>query len=121
MSECEMPQYYAWTEPIARKEHKCCECDAPILKGEKHLCVNVCWEYRPERYRQHILCAEACMLVRDSGMNDDECLYFGGLSEFWSDSRSERWQGRQLEARKNLWRMMLGIRRRENKSLEKLK
>lgn len=118
MSECELPQYYNWTEPVARKRHECCECNAPILKGEKHLRVNGCWENVPGTFRQHLLCAEACELVRDEGLNDDECLYFGGLFEFWNDSCGYFGRFEKVEARKKLWFYMLKIKRRERKVKE---
>jgi len=113
MSDCELPSYYVWKEPVARKPHKCCECDAPILPGEKYLQVNCAWDGEPYVYRQHLLCAEACELVRDSGMNDGECVYYGGLWEFWSESRGKWWPENQRDCRRKLWRLMLRIRRRE--------
>ncbi len=116
MSECEIPDYYVCTERVARKVHKCCECSAPILVGEKHLEVSASWEGRPDRYRQHLLCEQACEFVRDKGLNDDECLYYGELKEWWptwvkyGDNTSAK-----LEDRAALWRMMLRIMRRERK------
>lgn len=115
MSDCEIPQYYFCKDVTARKEHKCCECDARILIGEKHLRVNACWDSRPETYRQHHLCQQACELVRDSGINDDECVYYGGLWEYWAETRNELYSGKKLEARQLLWRLMLRIKRRERK------
>lgn len=122
MSDCELPEYYECKERVARKPHKCCECSAPIKIKEKHLVVSTCYEGRPGRYRQHALCQQACEFVRDQGINDDECLYFGGLQEFYGgwikdgSSNSE-----PIEIRRTLWRMMLGINRRERKSPALLK
>ena len=115
MSECEIPQYYTSAERKARKAHECCECGAPILLGEEYLQVNACWEGKPKTYRQHQLCAEACMFVRDKGWNDDECIYFGGLDEFLEDYWRHERQGTE-EDRRKFWRMILGIKRRERKS-----
>ena len=114
--DCEIAQYYNWKERVARKEHECCECDAKIIPGEKYLQVNACWEHRPDTYRQHLLCARACEYVRDSGINDDECLYYGGLKEWWGE-----WVGgmnnRDAEEaqRATVWRFMLQITRRERR------
>lgn len=119
MSDCEIAQYYVCKEPVARKIHKCCECSAPIEVGEKHLRIDACWENRPGRYRQHLLCAEACEYVRDSGMNDDECLSFGELWEFWR-SDSPYYTERELPERRALWRLMLRICRRERKTSVKV-
>lgn len=113
MNDCELPQYYTCAEPVARKEHRCEECSVPIEKGERYLNVNGCWDGTPARFKQHLLCAEACMLIRDSGMNDDECISFGGLYGFWEDMRHEVWSMRFREARRRLWRLMLKIKRRE--------
>lgn len=113
MSDCELPAYYVCSEPVARKKHGCCECSAPIQIGEKHLCVSACYEGNPERFRQHFLCAEACMLVRDAGLNDDECLMFGGLFEFWLEKDNFSYDPLNIEAGRKLWRFMLRIKRRE--------
>ncbi len=115
MSECELPQYYRCAEHTARKIHDCCECSAPIVPGEKYLQINACWENRPGVYRQHLLCQAACETVRDSGMNDDECLAFGELYEFWRTDSGGPYHSTELPARQKLWVMMLGILRRERK------
>lgn len=85
MSDCEIAQYYVATERRAAKEHDCCECDAPILVNERYLEVRACWEGRPCIERQHTLCQHACEFVRDSGINDDECIYYGGLKEWYHE------------------------------------
>lgn len=86
MSECELPQFFNWSEPVARKQHRCCECSAPIHKGEKHFSATGRWDYGIETYRQHLLCCEACMFVRDN-LNGSECICFGGLREWHSEAR----------------------------------
>lgn len=88
MIECTIPDVYRWSEPIARKQYKCCECRALILKGEKHFqCFGV-WEGDASTYRQHLLCAEASMLIRDL-FNGGECIGFGCLKESLGEMR---WQ-----------------------------
>lgn len=115
MSDCELPQYYVCKDRTARKEHPCCECAAPILKGEKYLQINASWDHQPDVYRQHHLCQAACEFVRDSGINDSECVYYGGLKEYWTDSRSGFFATEDREDRKKLWFLMLKIYRRERK------
>lgn len=115
MSDCERPDYYRCTEPVARKAHECCECSAKIVPGEKHLRVDACWDRQPDRFRQHLRCAEACELVRDKDLFDGDCLGFGELRDFWVDSDGEWANLGQLEARRKLWSLMLGIIRRERK------
>ncbi|SRR5216684_6154801 len=116
MSECELPQYYVCKDVSARKTHKCCECNAPIDKGEKHLLVSACWEGKPGRYRQHQLCEKACEYVRDRGLNDDECVAFGELQDWYGNWIHDGFDDGQPEDRSVMWRFMLGITRRERKA-----
>ncbi len=109
--ECDLPAFYSWSEPVARKEHKCCECTAPITKGEKHLVATGKWDRGLSSFRQHLLCAEACMFIRDK-LNDGECICFGGLDDFY---RGMQWQcGDKTDA---VWRefrnKLAAIKRRE--------
>ncbi len=120
--DCEIAQYYKWKERTARKDHACCECSALIKAGEKYLQVNACWDNRPDVYRQHLLCARACELVRDTGMNDDECVYYGGLFEWWDQAKDDCWIWDDVRAHpdfKRLREMLYRIRRRERESRPK--
>lgn len=108
-------EFYAWTEPVARKEHRCCECSAPILKGEKHFHGRGKWEGSISVHRQHLLCCEACMWVRDS--LEGECLPFGSLMdyrrEYLADSARYMTRGtKDLDIRVFL-RLLAKIRKRE--------
>ena len=117
MSDCEIAQYHKCQERVARKPHKCCECSAPINSGEKYLQVNACWDNQPFVGRQHLLCAEACEFVRDSGINDDECVYYGGLKEWYAEWVSGGYTHEADEAdRVKIWRFMLRIKRRERQA-----
>ncbi len=102
MSECDLPQFYNWSEPVARKQHKCCECSAPIAKGEKHFVATGKWDFGISTFRQHLLCMEACMFIRDK-FNGSECICFGGLEEWVSESR---WQQDKTHP---LWRKLRGM------------
>lgn len=86
MSECELPIFYEYAEPIAGKRHKCVECNAPIPKGEKHFHGWGKWDYGMASYRQHLVCMEACMMIRDD-FNDGECIGFGELKEFFGEMK----------------------------------
>lgn len=78
---CEMPEFYGGSWPIARKEHICCECSAPIFKGEKYGCFTGKWPGDGvQTYRQHLKCEEACRYIRDVHLG--ECIGFGQLFEF---------------------------------------
>jgi len=77
---CELPVFYRHSEPVARKQHKCCECSAPILNGERYFAAWCVWGGEAHTYRQHLACMEACMLIRDR-FADGYCIGFGDLME----------------------------------------
>lgn len=112
MFDCDISaDFFSWSEPVARKKHGCCECSAPILKGEKHYHGRGKWDGRIDDCRQHFLCMEACMLVRDK-INLD-CIPFGSLMEWYGEYRNDI---RDQEAGRQLMRMMVKIRRREREA-----
>jgi hypothetical protein len=97
---CERPEFYAETFPIARKAHACCECDAPINVGEKHLKATGKSDGEFWEARQHMLCRELCMLM---GETDGECFCFGEMREMWTEGdfhlRGHRKDGPYAKAR----------------------
>lgn len=113
--ECEVPQFYSHSEPVARKRHKCCECRAPILPGEQHFRYSGKWEGCLSTGRQHYACMEACMLIRDEFENG-ECIGFGELKSTFADMR---WQmnrtEKSVEKVRKLRSLMAAIIRRERK------
>jgi len=112
MFTCDVrPDFYSWAEPVASKEHKCCECLAPILKGETYFRAVGKWEGVVSTHRQHLLCMEACMLVRDK-LNDFECIPFGTLQEWYGTYRHDFFNGRHPDEFLELVRMIVKIRRR---------
>lgn len=114
---CELPSFYSYTEPVARKKHRCCECSAPINKGEKHFHGVGCWEGDFSTYRQHRLCMAACMFIRDH-INHHECIGFGELKDYMSDHRmiSSRPRSTLCDDWKQLRHMFAQIRNRERKA-----
>ena len=109
MSECAIAEFYSYTEPVARKRYACRECHAKIEIGEKHFAWRGKWEGKIITGRQHLLCMEACMMVRDV-FNDFECLPFGELLGFYSDCRRELLGHPKF---RDLVRLIVRIRRRE--------
>lgn len=107
--ECDIPEFYRITEPVARKDHECCECNARIKKGEKHFQVTGKWEGEISSFRQHFLCMEACMYIRDH--LDDECIPFGTLFEYLGEylCKGNKYCAEIVPFRK----MIAGIKRRE--------
>jgi len=113
--DCDLPEFYSHSEPVAAKEHRCCECAAPILKGEKHFFCTGKWFGEVQSYRQHLDCCEACMLIRDK-FNGDECIGFGALKEEFEELRSDNWYPeRYHEPWKKLRSLMAKILWRERK------
>ncbi len=82
--DCEMPEFFNSKTGIkARKQHRCCECAAPINMGELHYRGTGVWGGDFQTYRQHLACKEACVMIRD--FNDGECISFGELREYWRE------------------------------------
>ena len=113
---CDLPEWYEYTEPVAMKNHACCECSAPILKGEKHFHGRGKWPFGVASYRQHVACMEACMCIRDD-FSDGECIGFGSLFE---DFDEMKWQYDRVKDRHNapwvkLRRLIATIKLRERR------
>ena len=120
MSYCDAdpPDFYTYSEPLARKAHRCCECRAPILRGEKHLHARGKWYDTIESFRQHLLCCEACELIRDRFFVGN-CICFGGLKDEFADMRSDNWyqeRDRYKEPWKQLRSLMARILWRERRA-----
>lgn len=114
---CDLPTFYDYTEPVAKKLHRCCECSAPILKGEKHFHGRGKWECGVESFRQHLACMEACMIIRDDF--GGECIGFGSLKEEFNELVCDNWypqRDRYKGAWKRLRHLMAVILVRERKS-----
>lgn len=103
---CEDPVFYSYSEPVARKQYKCCECRAPILEGEKHFCCTGKWDGSIDTYRQHFTCMEACMLIRDEF--DGECIPFGSLQEEFQEIRGDGWYPKR-ERWKPAWKRLRSL------------
>jgi hypothetical protein len=108
--ECDVPDFYNWSEPVARKEHRCCECSAPIRKGERHFIATGKWDDTLQTFRQHTLCMEACVFIRDK-LNGSECICFGGLWEYYDESKWQCDKGHPVW--QELRKMLADIKRRE--------
>lgn len=84
--ECEIPTFYSHAEVKARKVHVCCECAAPIPVGENHFFVTGKWEGKIDRYRQHLLCEQACEFIRDNFEYED-CIGYGSLWDWYGENK----------------------------------
>lgn len=56
--DAEPCEVWCETSPVARKQHRCHECRAPILKGEKHRRVTGIFDGEPFSYRQCLKCVQ---------------------------------------------------------------
>lgn len=112
------PSVYREEERTAAKEHACVECNAPILKGERHLYYRGLWDGSWSDGRQHLLCRDACVWIRD--VLEGECVAFGALTDWWEEHRRSadcEPYGRPRRAIRGRWRigarMFALVRRRE--------
>ncbi len=83
--ECEIAKIYEATERTARKPYQCRECGGQIAKGERYLNCSGLWDWGYETHKQHLVCADACMLIRDKIEN--ECIPFGYLMEWYGEHK----------------------------------
>lgn len=74
----EMPSVYEEKFPIARKEHKCCECQKTITVGQKYEFFKGCWNGKWQKFRTCMDCHELRLDMSDHG----EWPPFGELGEW---------------------------------------
>lgn len=119
MTYCDnIPDFYVWSEPRARKVYTCCECRGRIERGEKYFKATGSWEHVVSTHRQHLLCCQVCIHIRDNFYDYEECVPFGEmweavgeLSVFMDPRHTER-SVRQLTNVKQLRQMLCWIRLR---------
>jgi hypothetical protein len=92
MTDCSVPEIYKMDTPTARKSHRCCECGVVINPGEKYVVCSGVWDGEFSSYKQHAICKEACVWIRDE-FQDGECFEFGGLMECYHE-HAVPWYGR---------------------------
>lgn len=86
MSVCERPEFSGIRRVKARKQHRCCECRAPIAVGETHYAIVGKWDGEMMTFRQHDECCRACRYIRDVFNRDEHpsetCIAFGDLFDW---------------------------------------
>lgn len=77
----DFPEFCNESDPIARKDHECCECWRTIPKGEKYHRISGKWD---GDFTTHCQCAQCheIQVVFSCG----EGYYFGGLWESWEEA-----------------------------------
>jgi hypothetical protein len=109
---CELAEFYECRELVARKDHTCCECHSPIATGEKHLYAVGKWAGDFDYFRQHLICGEACMLIRDK-FNGGDCIPFGALFDEFHEFRGDYAEEQHREAWQMLRNLMAKIKWRK--------
>jgi hypothetical protein len=91
MCDCELPDFYRETRPIARKEHRCCECRRPIRPGTEYLHIAGKWNGDVQTFRRHLRCHRVSLAIEKGS---DCCVPFGEmrqeLREHTRQNRRER-------------------------------
>lgn len=99
---CEIAEVYSISEPVARKEYRCCECSAKINVGEKHLKVFMAYGSDHESHRQHADCARVCEAIRDNDLVE-MCLAWGSLKEWWWE------EGKHIDKKREPMKTIRGL------------
>lgn len=86
---CEMPEAYALAVPMARKEHKCCECHGVIAKGEKYHRHSGIWDGEAATYKVCLDCDALRSVVDKNSRYLDEQCPLGGLEESVCEGHDE--------------------------------
>lgn len=78
MSDYELPSCFAERNRVARKEHRCCECNSKISVGETYRYSSGVWDSQPSSYKTCLSCRELwdCLAEKNG-----EPLAFGDLKE----------------------------------------
>ncbi|WP_308584758.1 hypothetical protein [Pseudomonas veronii] len=108
-----MSDFQTETMPVARKQHKCCECYGPIQPGQQYQLITGCWEGDMATFKTCALCLAARSWATGQpewGGDDEHLYYFGQLEEDLSYLAPEirSGDGRRFKA----YRFQLQITRR---------
>lgn len=121
MSWCDIPEFFTEAYPVARKDHDCCECSAPIKKGERYGRFTGKWNESVRTYNQHLDCEKACTTIRDE-FQSGECIGFGSLHEYFREytggrsHKRSRW--REEDSVKDFRETIARIMLRERKEVK---
>lgn len=75
----ERPQAFSSVNRKAAKQHRCCECDVIIEKGDKYQYSSGIWEGRASSFKQCLNCSEIMRAAASAAEYDDELPAFGDL------------------------------------------
>lgn len=80
--DCEMPEFFDMRFVKAKKEHKCCECYAPILAGHEY--EYICGKWVGD-FIIHKTCMRCSRLRAEFNKKPNRCVCFEGLMEALQD------------------------------------
>jgi len=84
------PDAYWERYPVAKKEHRCCECDKTIRAGNKYRNVSGIWEEEFTTYKQCLRCASVMKALEYEASDDEDYPYFGEVRECLQIRTQER-------------------------------
>ena len=87
-----MSDFQTESTPIARKQHKCCECCGPIQPGQQYQLITGCWDGDMASFKTcpDCLAARTWATAQPEWGGDGEHLYyFGKLEEDLSELAPE--------------------------------
>lgn len=94
MCDCsDGPEFFEWSRPKARKEHRCCECKRTIRVGETYERASGKWDGDFRTFATCKDCLDAWAAI------DSECRCFGGLVDEISEgpwSEYKHWSGARM-------------------------
>jgi hypothetical protein len=94
---CELPQCITEAKPVARKQHRCCECQRAIEKGEQYSRVSGIWDCQPARFKTCLDCKALRTEADENVQYNDERTPFGYLHETLKEMHNEELSKRFAE------------------------
>ena len=86
----EMPSVFSMREPVAAKEHRCCECSTAIAVGEKHVYIAGLWDGDWQTHRRCAPCHELAVAAQcESGCWSERGAVVHGSDRVARDGRHE--------------------------------
>lgn len=88
---CECPSMYSEIIRVARKPHRCCECQRQIFAGEKYQAASGMWDGSFSTFRTCIECADTRVDASEGARAGDCCELpcFGELLDYVSNGLPE--------------------------------
>ena len=89
MCDCVTPEFYNYSLVTARKQHRCCECESTINKGQKYHRISGKWDKK--KIDCFKICEECEKLREILEKASDCCVAFGEIYEFVIETGEKYW------------------------------